>query len=216
VGRVVIHELCHHWREERFPHGTSHDPVFCRELARVDPVVRQAGRRECTKFVVATDLAKKNEAIKRRGQVPPSWKPEAGELVVTLEGRKYPVVWRPRGRQRWSPWQEYLSSRLISGFCKQFKPQDMPRVRVLDQAFGLGATDLGTFLRMLARSAPRYYADLVTWLNGPGRAMTAGRRKKAATGRPKARCRAVKKPATRRPAKRRTAPRKARSRRGSR
>jgi hypothetical protein len=49
VGRVVMHELCHHYRKETFPHGTSHDRIFCRELGRVDPLVA-ANRRQCARF----------------------------------------------------------------------------------------------------------------------------------------------------------------------
>jgi len=40
LARVVLHELCHHYRDERFPKSAdSHDAVFCRELGKVDLVV---------------------------------------------------------------------------------------------------------------------------------------------------------------------------------
>lgn len=47
IFRVILHELCHHYREERFPRpagyttGDAHDKYFCDALSLVDPVVKE-------------------------------------------------------------------------------------------------------------------------------------------------------------------------------
>jgi len=51
IFRTVIHELCHHYRDERFPINKldAHDEIFCHELGKIDPVVVQ-NPKECVMF----------------------------------------------------------------------------------------------------------------------------------------------------------------------
>lgn len=48
IFRVILHELCHHYREERFPRSRqmssafSHDKTFCEALALVDYTVKDS------------------------------------------------------------------------------------------------------------------------------------------------------------------------------
>lgn len=54
IVRVVLHELCHHYREERWPrnrsnpYADSHDEKFCDALAQVDPLITD--KKQCQYF----------------------------------------------------------------------------------------------------------------------------------------------------------------------
>lgn len=62
VERTLLHELCHHAREEIFSRSTNrlsqadmHDEAFCRMLGMVDPVVR-GNQDACRYFAADTQL----------------------------------------------------------------------------------------------------------------------------------------------------------------
>lgn len=87
IARVVIHELCHHYREERWPRGAqvfkiqgAHDNRFCSELAKIDPLVNEAN---CEVFDEAAATVGKSEKL------PP------GVLTAKLLKTRFKLVWRP-------------------------------------------------------------------------------------------------------------------------
>jgi predicted SprT family Zn-dependent metalloprotease len=100
IFRVILHELCHHYRNERFPLSLrSHDEVFCRELAKVDPVVAQ-DTEKCTFFkdeewegsVVVQAKKEKAAALSK----PSTYDPAQGFLQVrVLKSGQLRLDWLP-------------------------------------------------------------------------------------------------------------------------
>jgi predicted SprT family Zn-dependent metalloprotease len=116
VKRAILHELCHHAREELFPRPLtgysrelaalmSHDEKFCEMLAKVDPVVA-ADPRSCRYFNDDMDAEAVKSDASRKGIV---YNAAAG--VIHLAPWKRTSVrfrWEPTGTARWRPeWQPY-------------------------------------------------------------------------------------------------------------
>lgn len=105
IQRTMEHELCHQFREERFPvprfgvPNGGHDDVFCRELSRVDPIVG-GNKRTCRYFVEQRDEKAMLSSLKAQVS-------RAGRFVIGLNS----VVWVP-GSQAYSSRKAYLSVRL--------------------------------------------------------------------------------------------------------
>jgi len=174
IKRTILHELCHHWREERFPHGQKHDAVFCRELARVDPLAQP--RRGCAYFDEPIDLRFQAQVARRRGVAAPIWTADAGFVELTEEltsrGRRYfGVAWRPRGRRTWPTWKRPLDCDLMLALAKAFPAGDVVRVKVVGLGMGRNLRDV---LLSIARLYPNHMADLIAWLNAGGRGIMGG------------------------------------------
>lgn len=87
IARVVIHELCHHYREERWPRNPrvfktqgAHDSRFCSELAKIDPLVNE---NNCEVFDDVT------AAVGGSEKLPP------GVLTAKLLKTKFKLIWIP-------------------------------------------------------------------------------------------------------------------------
>ncbi|NEN87921.1 MAG: hypothetical protein F6K48_02965 [Okeania sp. SIO3H1] len=98
IFRVILHEFCHHYREESFPSNPydMHDSVFCRELKRVDSVLANDERESCTFF---TDEKWKGSSVvqkqlaKREAQ---NFNPSEGFLSLrVLKSNEFRLDWIP-------------------------------------------------------------------------------------------------------------------------
>ena len=119
VGRTIIHELCHHYRAERFScsgvargrcdsvrrlSNGGHDPTFCRELGRVDYIVKRS-QTEC-QFSTDKKMTKSPAASKKpfAGVI---LKPGAGHLEVTSIAAKTVFAWlATRGKSFFVPFND--------------------------------------------------------------------------------------------------------------
>jgi len=142
VARVVIHELCHHYREERWLRnqrtGDPHDKRFCEELAKADPEVETAeGSRDtranrCINFADIPDTAL-DAAIKakQRPVVEPVWAPNAGVLEYwILKSGQLRMSWEPVPGFRWTKNVLPISDANVLMIAKRFGPDDWTRTRV--------------------------------------------------------------------------------------
>ena len=142
VRRVVVHELCHHYREEAWPRVASspwyrpHDSKFCEQLALADPIVASDSRR-CDEFHDHTDPSIVAEVARRKAVVPkraPVWSPEAGVIVVAIRKGKgtFRIAWEPNREAgfRWRPEVDSVNDAAVLGMLKRFAPSDRKRVRV--------------------------------------------------------------------------------------
>lgn len=108
IARTVLHEYCHHYREETWPRSAikyrgidlSHDEQFCESLAKVDPLVSKDPKtcskfyEECNEDLVAIVEEKREENI--------SWSTKDGKLNVSvLKTGKMSMQWVPTGTKRW-------------------------------------------------------------------------------------------------------------------
>lgn len=116
VKRVVLHELCHHYREETWRRDRSseyydaHDTTFCRELRRVDPTVASVSAKNCTYFTEEPDtaLAAVVEERKAARIKEPTWAPAAGIIVFSrYADYKLKIEWQPR-RDAGFSWTKYV------------------------------------------------------------------------------------------------------------
>lgn len=129
VARTVLHELCHHAREELHPRGDihaygraaaatlAHDQKFCEMLAMVDPAVASSPA-SCRYFDDDADPEALKGLAARRGVVHAA---AAGALRLAVASRRGAVKfrWEPTGTARWkavweplnaSSWRAFLSS----------------------------------------------------------------------------------------------------------
>lgn len=124
AGRVVIHELCHHYREERWPRFVTqengHDKLFCRELRKADPVAR----RDHVSCVGFND----GQAPVR---VPPSaWTANAGRLRIRVRGSDSTLAWVPKKRGAWIVQERPLRDDWLLDIVKSLRPSEWKRVRI--------------------------------------------------------------------------------------
>jgi hypothetical protein len=128
LHRVVAHELCHHYRDERWGRTQlygGHDDHFCEALARIDP--RVAGSyADCRTFRDDVDEALTRKAIEkkleRRGGVP-VWTPEAGRVAVRrLKSGEFRMVWEPKTEagHRFAKITEPLSDTALAAWLQRF------------------------------------------------------------------------------------------------
>lgn len=141
IWRVVIHELCHHYRDEVFPAHerdaavadamrqavlahqmadrtktlsaqvfNTHDSVFVRELARVDPKVAADHYTglvftEYADASLVADAKAVKEARLAKKLAKVDWAPEAGYLIVgrTKSNGAFPVLWAAKDGSWKSP-----------------------------------------------------------------------------------------------------------------
>lgn len=128
--RVILHEFCHHYRDERFRQtANDHDSIFCRELAKVDPSV-EGDLRQCVHFVDVADpaLAAKHQRQKNE----PVWSAEAGTVVLwhKKSDNSFSLYWKPNKGYKWSTWRVSLNADNLIILLKQFAPSEWGKVRV--------------------------------------------------------------------------------------
>ncbi len=176
IARVVLHELCHHYREERFPTTREvHDARFCAELSRADPVVA-ADPQECMRFggeidptVVQERAAKKEQRLARA-----AWEPEAGWLnFYKLKGGQLRIAWTPVHAGTWAPVVFSLNDAATLDLLKRFAPADWARVAVRKSGkylpHVLGATEnLAAFAPALVAAYPKLMLQTHAYLTSLG------------------------------------------------
>lgn len=100
IFRVVLHELCHHYRNETFPLShNAHDALFCEALGKVDPIVLQ-DKKQCQFFTdevwegstVVQAKMEKQSALKQADNYDPS---KGGISVRVLADYKIKMDWLP-------------------------------------------------------------------------------------------------------------------------
>jgi len=173
VERTVMHELAHHFREERWPRPRTadrdpHDARFCEALAKVDPLV--AGGDGCEEFeefadpsLVAHAVARKRAARAKAAARPPVWSPDAGELVLDHGPARAPRLrWAPMAGFRWPRWREPLTDDLLLEVLRRFAPGDWRRVRVsVPEWSGRGGVlPPGNLVELLRLMRRHYQGDL--------------------------------------------------------
>ncbi len=143
IRRVVLHELCHHYRDEQFPENRydSHDEIFCRELQRVDdslaPDAEKRGlpvMKACSAFYEQRDVAVIEGYRKKlgRNEIPPVWAPEAGKVMIGhLKSGKFRFSWEPEGNFKWTTKVEPFSDVDLLMLAKRFEPRQLDQVRVV-------------------------------------------------------------------------------------
>ncbi len=138
IARVVIHELCHHYREEKWPRTAKalgidpHDDLFCRALAEADPESKD--KKTCTFFTEAQDpalTAVKNTRLESRG-IQPVWSPDAGRFeLYRLKSGELRLEWKPIGLEfNWSRWVRPVNQGNVIDILKRFGYVDWNSVRV--------------------------------------------------------------------------------------
>lgn len=130
VYRVMLHELCHHYRDERFRQNPldAHDATFCRELGKVDHTVI-GDVRQCTFFTDLPDPALAAKNTKKKKQ--PVWSPEAGyvEFWHKKDGT-FSLYWKPNKGYKWASWRIDLADETLVELLKNFSPSEWSQVEV--------------------------------------------------------------------------------------
>jgi len=148
VWRVLVHEFCHHYREEKWSRrgrkltaAQSHDQLFCNALRQIDTAASDA--QTCRWFINVEDpalaAARKERVIARATRAPravprtnpPVWSPDAGYLTLyTLKSRKFRIEWKPRPGFHWTKYVKSISARDLGALVAHFGPGDWDRVEV--------------------------------------------------------------------------------------
>ena len=126
IARVVLHELCHHAREEqqpreRFKGYNSHDPLFCSMLVLVDAELA-ANPKRCRFFVDEQDDGVVAASSAAKGIV---YAAGVGLLRIGVSpNRKMRMRWEPIGTSKWRPsWEPFTSVNFLS-MLRRFVPDD--------------------------------------------------------------------------------------------
>lgn len=160
VGRTVIHELCHHYREGRFPRPRKtwdtadwHDKTFCREIGRADPVVRKQPV-SCAKF---TDIASPPKGRE------PVWEPAAGRLVIKIDSSGSRMTWKPTRGGAWPLDERYFADLEMLHFIKHFRGDEWKKVQIVYTAKTLPQRRLDALVKALGPSKiPQTLAHLAS------------------------------------------------------
>ena len=133
IARVVLHELCHHAREEqqpreRFKGYISHDPLFCSMLVLVDAELA-ANPKRCQFFVDEQDDGVVAASSAAKGIV---YAAGVGLLRIGVSpNRKMRMRWEPLGASKWRPSWEPLTSVNFLSMLRRFAPDDRYEVTVV-------------------------------------------------------------------------------------
>lgn len=126
IRRTLIHELCHHYREERFAitpevrKTKGHDSVFCRELGRADKTLNKDAH-TCRYF--------SEERIRRDIDRKVKWSPSSGELLyMKKRGRGSLLFWSPKKAGAWVPVEFILNDAEILELSQKFKASEWKHV----------------------------------------------------------------------------------------
>jgi hypothetical protein len=164
VWRVLVHELCHHYREEAWPRArtrstSSHDARFCDALAKVDPVV-SADPNACRFFVDEETPAavekKREQRAKKESKI--VWAPNAGTvLVYALKSGQLRLEWKPAEGLKWKH-VTAVDDGLLLEWAQRFAPSDWGRVTVWAESrlYPEASRRPTTFAQLLDDFAARY------------------------------------------------------------
>ena len=174
IRRVILHELCHHYRNERFP--LSHDPhdrVFCEELQKVDVTLaedaaraNQSVARMCTMFYEQRDedVVKVAQKRKRPNAVEPVWSPEAGTVLVSrLKNGQLRLRWTPNPGFAWTVKVESLNDVAMVKLVKRFAPTQLDRVAVRAENFPVEVPNLLALAEWLIRGYSRIMVQTILY-----------------------------------------------------
>lgn len=128
--RVILHELCHHYRDERFRLSPNdHDEIFCRELEKVDPTV-EGDPRQCRHFTDVADPALVAKHQRQKNE--PVWSPQAGTIQFwhKKSDGTISLYWKPNPGYKWGSWRVSVRSDNILALLKQFSPGEWGKVLV--------------------------------------------------------------------------------------
>lgn len=143
LRRVVLHELCHHAREELEPRTgsrakrESHDSTFCRMMGLVDPQVI-GDEEKCRRFHDAPDLTLVAEeaAEATASSKGLSWDPANGfvDYHTYLRGRRLygRLAWSPKegSKRRWRPVLINTDDLEMLQLLHRFEPEKWSSVEV--------------------------------------------------------------------------------------
>lgn len=138
VYRTIVHEFCHHYREEKWPRRVGgryyemHDTKFCEALALIDPTVI-GSREKCAEFVDVVDPTLAARAQQRRVELgrEPTWTPAAGFILMDryADGKRR-LSWQPRDGFKWPRWARHATVEDILDLAKHFAITEWHRVEV--------------------------------------------------------------------------------------
>lgn len=160
ISRTVLHELCHHAREELHPRGAlsglsrnlvntiAHDAKFCEMLALVDSTVA-ANPRSCRYFEDDADPEVLRATQAARGVVHAA---SAGVVRIGLDPaiRRYRFRWDAVGNHAWRATWEVLNDRAWRAFLALFPEGERRLLRV----------DYDENKKGSALASPAYMTDL--------------------------------------------------------
>jgi predicted SprT family Zn-dependent metalloprotease len=128
IYRTIVHELCHHYREERFPRSIDpHDKQFCDELAKIDRTI-SGDPRACRHFVDVADPALQARVPGRKKRLP-VWDEKAGTFQVWhKKSGTFSLYWTPNKGYSWATWRIGLSAEGMVDILKQFSPSEWSKV----------------------------------------------------------------------------------------
>lgn len=172
IFRVVLHELCHHYRDEMFPVNPldSHDAIFCRELSKVDSVIAD-DQRQCQFFTEeqweGSKVVQQKQAKKEKITKASNYNGSEGYFSLrALKSRELRLDWVPfssGGFKRKAIKVNFKSMEEIAGgmTAEQQKsidmlPADKPSARFLSR---LDIKNFHSFLTALGRSYPSHGFD---------------------------------------------------------
>jgi predicted SprT family Zn-dependent metalloprotease len=144
IKRVILHELCHHYRDEAWPQNRyeDHDDIFCRELQRVDSALAPDAEKRglqvaaaCSAFYEQRDIAVVEGYRKKihKNEIPPVWAPAAGYVEVAhLKSGKFRYAWMPKiGAFDWTTKVQPFSDIDLLILAKHFDPTQLDQVPVI-------------------------------------------------------------------------------------
>lgn len=117
-SHIILHELCHHYREETWPRARgvfddAHDTRFCDELLRVAP-----GADSCTSVILSKVLSE-DRAQALESDV--DWSPGAGTMVFDIDSKRaLRFVWIPKKRGQWKQQVRFVYDEALAELLERF------------------------------------------------------------------------------------------------
>jgi predicted SprT family Zn-dependent metalloprotease len=171
IWRTVIHELCHHARNERFAinYVDQHDSYFCDMLSKADPLAQD--KSGCTFFTEQEDSSLAAGIRQRKaGPIPPVYDPELGTVYLNrLKSGAFRIGWVPTEKAvaRWKSIIVPLTSSAIEDIVKNFSPAQWGMVTVTTEnyPYRVKPESLADLIQTLIKSYPLQMRSLITYLN---------------------------------------------------
>lgn len=167
IHRVIVHELCHHYREEAFPRPISairdgHDARFCEQLQRVDAIVA-TNPKQCKFFEEQADPTILAAAAEKR-EAGVVWSPDAGMIVMSrLKSGEVKFAWESERKGAWKPLKQRLTDTEFLALLQRFSPTQWNDVRVV----GFWRPGIDTLNKLLVQylgTHPGYFVKTMAWL----------------------------------------------------
>lgn len=151
VEKVMAHELCHHYREERWPRQRTrqggqreaHDDVFCKALSKIDP--RAHDKKLCRYFAEERIQVEHDKRVK--------WNYKLGFIQIAKKrGHGVMLFWMPNKKSAWTPAEIVISDGEVAGLAARFPVSGLHHVKVV----GGRVSNLADLLRWAAQTPARY------------------------------------------------------------